>query len=400
VIFIASSGLHQFITLAQSQEGCDVILNEAEKKYQAGYFDESIGLIKDCLESPTIADIEKSRAYSLLLLIYISTDLKEEQICEVIKDFNDFNFELYKEYESPYLKKIIQNCQRKMLQSILTQIVLQAAWGADSNHVGRKILTTNNFVVPKSFVVDTTEKITILDVVNARLVVWKDGSQINEISLPSGRFDDVDLSPNGDFILLDRTDREAIVYIDINGTLLKEAALEGMFLPYTDRVTAMFSRSDGVWVEIDDMQSVKITNKIGEVDSLRGRISGQFSCNGDLNLRATIHGDITAVVSTRKYPDTGEGWSAPVYFSDLLLHLFMLDTDHNNNVYLGAKYSITDPKYEIVKLDSTGKELNRISLTASIGQGEIFRSCRVLQNGTLYYMRFNQDGIIITKHEL
>ena len=285
-------------------------------------------------------------------------------------------------------------------QSILGQTVVRAAWGSGSGQLGREIPTVGNTIVPKSFVVDTTGKITILDGVNTRLVLWDNASQTREIPLPSGVFDDIDLSPGGDFILLDRTDRKAVVYLDANGNILKEVALEGLFLPYADRVTAMFSRPDGLWVEVNGSKSVKITDATGGEDIQRGIISGRLSYNGDLNLRASKYGDITAVVSARKYPDTGEGWSVPIYFPDLLLYLFALETDKSDHIYLGAKYSITNTREEIIKLDSSGIELVRVSLQGSEGQGEMFRFCRVIPNGTLYYMCFDVEGVVITKYKM
>jgi len=63
---------------AQTQENCDTLLREAEKKYNEGYFDVAIELLNRCVGKKNVPRPQKAEAYKLLGKAYISKGILEE----------------------------------------------------------------------------------------------------------------------------------------------------------------------------------------------------------------------------------------------------------------------------------------------------------------------------------
>jgi tetratricopeptide (TPR) repeat protein len=83
LIFLLITGLlfspmPGFVSMAIAQGKCTEVLNDAEKMYNTGRFDEAIESITSCLNKSGITEDEKMRAYRLLGLAYIAKDYLED----------------------------------------------------------------------------------------------------------------------------------------------------------------------------------------------------------------------------------------------------------------------------------------------------------------------------------
>jgi hypothetical protein len=59
-------------------QNCDTALEDAAEQYRAGYFDEAIDRLNDCLEQNAFGAEERRRAYRLLGLSYIGKDREQD----------------------------------------------------------------------------------------------------------------------------------------------------------------------------------------------------------------------------------------------------------------------------------------------------------------------------------
>ena len=58
---------------AQTQEKCETAIPDAEKKYNAGRFDEAISILQNCLPGD-FTEKERGKAYRVLALAYVGKD--------------------------------------------------------------------------------------------------------------------------------------------------------------------------------------------------------------------------------------------------------------------------------------------------------------------------------------
>ena len=70
---------------AQTQENCDTLLREAEKKFNLGYFDVAIELLDRCVGKKNVSGQQKAEAYKLLGNAYYAKAFLEEAKNAVFK---------------------------------------------------------------------------------------------------------------------------------------------------------------------------------------------------------------------------------------------------------------------------------------------------------------------------
>jgi hypothetical protein len=116
---------------AQSQLKCDKQLTQAEEKYNVGDWPEAIELIEQCLNTKDVSEIEKGRAYRLLGLVYIATEL-EKDANDALRNFLIMvpNYKVDPERDPPQLTEIIGNILQT-LNPTITRITPNKATEGD-----------------------------------------------------------------------------------------------------------------------------------------------------------------------------------------------------------------------------------------------------------------------------
>jgi tetratricopeptide (TPR) repeat protein len=77
----------------QPQDQCEKLLNEAEEKYYNGLFEESIALVKQCLEEGTLNPELGARAYKQLSLSFLAQEYRDqakESIRKLLQSHPDY----------------------------------------------------------------------------------------------------------------------------------------------------------------------------------------------------------------------------------------------------------------------------------------------------------------------
>ena len=105
--------------IAQVDDLCERLLNEADAEYNLGHWPEAIKLINQCLSSPNIAKVEKGSAYRLLGLVYIAIEL-EKEANDAVKNLLIMvpNYEIDPDRDPPQLQGIIDSVLNKLNPTI------------------------------------------------------------------------------------------------------------------------------------------------------------------------------------------------------------------------------------------------------------------------------------------
>lgn len=104
---------------AQTTDDCSQKLISAEEEYQSGRWNESIELVKGCLENSDLSVIEKGKAYRILSMIYIAMH-SENEANNAVKNLLivDPGYKIQPDKDPPSLQNYINN----MLPTLIPQI--------------------------------------------------------------------------------------------------------------------------------------------------------------------------------------------------------------------------------------------------------------------------------------
>jgi tetratricopeptide (TPR) repeat protein len=114
VLFIASPPVY-----SQDTGACTEQLEQAEKDYQMGKWDDAINLINNCLKQKEVSESEKGTAYRLLGLVYIAIQL-EKEANEAVKNLLIMvpNYKIDPEKDPPQLKEIIDDVSKTLTPTL------------------------------------------------------------------------------------------------------------------------------------------------------------------------------------------------------------------------------------------------------------------------------------------
>jgi hypothetical protein len=288
-------------------------------------------------------------------------------------------------------------------------VVIQAPWGGQVGALGRSQPSEAAAEGPKSFVVDGSGRLYVLDQVNGRISIFSPGRDPRVIPIPSNRFEDIDLDANGDLVLLDRVGDGAVALLDFSGRVKAEIALIGEGVTEAGGVTSLHARKDGVWVEYEHTDLVRVADASGAPDRSRPTQPGRPTTDGALALRAQLAPDRTkALVLAHSLLPPGDAASllAEIAFGSPIATITALESDARGRVYLaahllreneGAPGEIVDESHVLVVLDAGGAELGRIVLATPHGHLEQFRPIRIGPDGAVYHLYATDEGAFMEK---
>jgi hypothetical protein len=295
--------------------------------------------------------------------------------------------------------------------------ILRARFGSAPDNLGVSTPSEGNPEGPMSFTLGKDGEIYILDQINSRIQVFKDGKRIRTIPIDDKDpldFKDIDLISENKIALLKRfyvTGREktALYIIEANGKILNTISLEGNLIPDSGSVTEILiikeGKFSGIWVQLD--------GRMVRVASLEGIATERISVPGKLSLNARRIfnmkkiGEITAVVYRSK-EDSLAHWDPEciVYFNMAIVSLLGVWDDQKGRIFLGAFLEDENAKgkrnyaNEVVVLSPELREMGRIRLLVQKAPHEVWRSIRVSSEGKIYQMAVDDRGVFIVRYDL
>jgi len=288
------------------------------------------------------------------------------------------------------------------------EVVLRTSWGAAASDLGRRLPDEAAPEGPMSFAVAADGTVFVLDQVYERVQVYKAGAHVRGIGLDADSYQDLALLDERTMVLMDRLVQRALVFFDTAGRRLATVPLEGEHLPEGGLTSGLFVHADGVWVEVEHRDLVKIATRDGRPAPDRVKLPGRFSIDGKRLLQAARDGSDGAVILRRsaEAPDAAPAMSQ-VRFTLPVLYLFQLTTDASGRVYLAAhltrfadapSFEVLDERRELVVLDASGAERERIVLEANAGAEEQLQSLRVTPDGSVYHLELDDLGVTLRRY--
>ncbi len=291
----------------------------------------------------------------------------------------------------------------KESRQVSTVEMVRARSGSGPDEIGVITPPEANPEGPMSFALGKDREIYILDQINSRIQIFKDGRKIRSIPIPSRTFLDIDVLPNGKIVLLDNLVKKALYFLDPNGKVTHHLPLVGENVPCAPEVIGVCSIHSGdlagVWLDLGG-RSVRVASLEGKPFSNRISVPGRLTPDGKHLITADRIGDVTVVVyySQEKFSKLTQSTITFDLYIDCLLGLW---SDRNGRIYLGAML-IEKPKASniVVVLTPEGKELGRVELFVQEMPHEIHRSIRVSPDGYIFQMALDKRGVLIKRYGL
>lgn len=282
-------------------------------------------------------------------------------------------------------------------------------WGDGVAALGRAMGSEQNPEAPMSLDVDASGQIFLLDQVHARVLRLTEGQP--PLALPVSRTaQELALAP-GRLWWLDRLVTKQAVAIDpASGRVLATVPLGRTDIAEPGALTALQVIEGGLWAEVGHEHWQRLADAAGQLTP-PARLEGRLTADGAMLLRAlrvpTPPGGQRgrAVVTGRARNAAGDVapmWMAEAQF-DMPVHaLEELAGDNSARVWLVADLVRTDAadrpierKRMAVVWGSDGRELARAELCAPDGPEETLRSARLGQDGKLYNVCVQQQGVTV-----
>lgn len=261
---------------------------------------------------------------------------------------------------------------------------------------------------PASFVVDAAGTVHILDQVNFRIQVYKQsGELLGSVPISSNNFEDIELDGNGGYILVDKGDREAVVFIDGAGVEKGFIRIVGGPITNAGDVTGVYRTTDGIWLEIDDAELVQIADPAGNPVKSRTTELGRRDADGRIVLVA-IDGLNEVILTSRTSPTADSTELARIKFDMTVSHVSAFEYDDDGNVLVGVEtytegteeqgFEAQAIEHEIVTINRAGKEIRRDKLLKKDDPLSQLRYVRRGADGHLYQLKVGDQGAQVVRY--
>lgn len=260
-----------------------------------------------------------------------------------------------------------------------------------------------------SFSIDASGAARVLDQVNQRVVLFEPGRPPHTIALPADTCQDIETDLHGNTIVLDRLSTASLVLIDSQGNTKHSIPIVGDKIPEGGLVTGMFARSDGLWLEVEHRELVRIADAEGAPDPARPSVPGRFSGDGRSALLAGISGGTNIQLNASPIASGGISFSASIAFPARISGIHALECDAAGRIFIAAStllegppptFELLEAHTYVVALSPNGRELGRIEISPLISPLEQFRPIRVGPDGSIYELVPGEDGVRIERYTL
>ena len=285
--------------------------------------------------------------------------------------------------------------------------VVKTPVGSGADAVGTDVPEEGNPEGPASFAVDAQGQVFILDQVNARIQIFAGGKHIGTIALPDVTYDDIELDGAGGYILLDKSEREAVLFLNKDGVETSSIRIAGGPIAAPGDVTGLYRTNDGIWLEVDDAALVQIADAAGNPVQTRVEDQGRRDRDGRTVL-AAIDGDRDVVLTARAQGAAESAEIGRISFASTVAHISAFEYDDDGNVLIGVEtfvegteaqdFEVQSINHEVVTVNRAGAEIRRDNLLAKDDPLTQFRYVRRGGDGKLYQLKVGDSGAEVVRY--
>ena len=283
---------------------------------------------------------------------------------------------------------------------------MKAKIGSGPNEIGAITPSEANPEGPMSFTLSKDGNIYILDQINHRIQIFKDGKWIKSIPIPKDiflDFKDIEVTPENKIVLLAQVYKEGrvkelyVYIINLDGKIINLIKTN----PCPPEINIVKEGNlAGIWICSQRVASLdgKATEKI---------LVPQETHFGEKSLLgASILWDITSHIYKARQDKISQTIDTTIYFDMPIVHILGTWENKEGKIYFGAFLSELDEKgrykyaNEIVVLSPELKELGRFRIHVQKTPHEIWKFIRVTPEGHLYQMFIDGKLIFVRKYEI
>jgi hypothetical protein len=284
-----------------------------------------------------------------------------------------------------------------------------ARWGSGKGELGHKRQQEGAAEGPMSLVAGKDGDTWVLDQVNGRIVHFDPaGRAASEIKVAETA-QDLAIGPHGNLYVLDRLGKAEVAVFDAAGTPIVTDAVVGGPITEGGAVTGIFVGENGVFLEREHADNVRIAAADGRFDSDRPVVPGRPTRDGKGYVRVAVkdHRSQLAVVTAYGL-DGAERWKHTVAFPRSILHIITLDTDLAGHAYVVADVAeeAASPQHELRNVATVvarlaladGADRGAITMQAPSVPDEVFRPITVTDDGQVVQMLPSNEGVRIATY--
>ena len=284
--------------------------------------------------------------------------------------------------------------------------LVRGAWGSQLGEFGHTTESEANPEGPMSFALAPDGTVAVLDQRNRRVQRFVAGRAVNTVALDNEAAQDLAITPSGNLVALDRLGTSTLTVYGPDGHPAAPIALRGGPIAEGGAVTGVFADAQGIYVEREHREVVRVADANGREDPDRPTLWGRPSRDGAQLLRASIEDPARGVlrVSVAARSNGAMDWSSTVSADAPVLYLAMLDSDARGRVYVAAATGhaspdgVRDAATFVARLDGAGAVEATMNLPALEGGDEVFRPMRVDDEGAVYVMAPAREGLTIHRY--
>jgi hypothetical protein len=284
--------------------------------------------------------------------------------------------------------------------------VVSGGWGGEPGQFGRRRDAEANPEGPMALAAAGGE-VAVVDQINRRVQRFKDGKLTGTIPIGGDTVQDMALAPGGRTVLLDRLVDGTVQIYGPDGKLENQLAIAGKGIDEGGDVTGVFADDGGIYVERQHGSVIQLADARGATNGDRPELLGRPSRDGRFVLQVEIADPTGAMLVRATTRSTGElAWVQTVKTDAPILHVVMLDSDRAGNVYVAAEVGreSAEPPYELadvhlvaLRLGNGGALTGQLRLPALGAADETFRPLTVDDDGVLYLMLAQENGLQVLR---
>jgi len=290
------------------------------------------------------------------------------------------------------------------------EVVVRAGWGGGAGQAGRRRDPESNPEAPMAIAPLADGTTAVLDQVNRRVVRWRDGKPVGTIALGGDTAQDVAAAAGGRTAVLDRLGDRVVQLYGADGQLENSIDLRAA-VGDPGTVTGLFADDDGVYVERDHRELVRVADANGR--SLRGAGAnegarlGRPSRDGKWLVTVEIADRASGQVAIRGV-DRKLSAGAPTAFEGAIalggpiLHIVALDSDRAGNLVVAATVGEgADEALVVARVRPSAPGVvaaGTLRLPPLVGADETFRPVALDDAGAVYVSYAENDGLVVRRY--